>query len=48
MHKGLGKKQQVRGHKRTNKILTMKKNRNPNAEKPQPGTKYLEWYLASE
>ncbi len=48
MHKGLGKKQQVRGHKRTKKILNMKKSRNANSEKPQPGTKYLEWYMSSE
>ena len=45
MHKGLGKKAQQRGHKRRAKVIAMKKNRNPNSVKPNPGEKFFKEYL---
>lgn len=48
MHKGLGRAQQIRGHKRKNKVIKMKSNRNPNSVKPFPGEKYLARVLNNE
>lgn len=41
MHKNKGQAQQIRGHKRRAKVLNMRKNRNPNSIKPEPGAKYM-------
>ena len=41
MHKNKGRQQQIRGHKRHAKVANMKKKRNPNAVKPNPGEKYI-------
>jgi hypothetical protein len=41
MHKGMGKAQQIRGHKRHQKVLNMKKNRAGRTEKnSNPGQIY--------
>ena len=39
----MGSAQQKRGQKRSNKVLNMKKRRNPNSIKSEPGSKY--WSL---
>ena len=43
MNKGMGSAQQKSGQKRRNKVLNMKKRRNPNSIKSEPGSKY--WSL---
>ena len=48
MHKNKGKVQQIRGHKRHEKVLNMKKRRNPNASKTQPGEIYWAGLIEDE
>lgn len=40
MNKGMGRAQQIRGHKRRQKVLNMRKRRNPNAVKSEVGQIY--------
>lgn len=42
MHKGLGKKQQIRGHKRVQKTLNRRLNRNASDKAKSDGF-YAEW-----
>ena len=48
MHKNKGKLQQIRGSKRSNKVLNMKKRRNPHLSKPQPGEIYWSGLIEDE
>jgi len=48
MHKNKGRAQQIRGLKRHNKVLNMKKRRNPNAIKRQPGEIYWSALIEEE
>jgi hypothetical protein len=45
MHKNKGRLQQLRGHKRHLKVSRMKKRRNPDSVKPNPGEKYINNFL---
>lgn len=49
MRKGEGKAQQIRGHKRREKVLTMRKNRSGRSEsKHQPGQVYWDALVNDE